>query len=51
MFMGQLRTRTYNLQAFGLEQELQPLIDHGLKLQRNGYRKPMKHVSSQFTMD
>lgn len=32
-------------QHFGLEQELQPLIDHGLKLQRGDYSKPIEHVN------
>ena len=31
---------------FGLERVLQPLIDHGLKLQQDNYSKPMEHVDS-----
>ncbi len=31
---------------FGLEQELQPLIDHGLKLQRDNYSKPVEYVNN-----
>ncbi len=32
-----------------LEQELQPLIDHGLKLQRDDYSRPMEHVNNDPT--
>lgn len=34
---------------FGLEQELQLLIDHGLKLQRDDCSKPIKHVNNHPT--
>lgn len=34
---------------FGLEQELQPLINHGLRLQRDDYSKPMEHVDNDPT--
>ena len=30
---------------FGLEQELQPLIDHALKLQCDNYSKPVEYVN------
>lgn len=30
----------------GLVQELQPLIDHGLELQRNDHSKPMEHAKN-----
>ncbi|KAI9703370.1 MAG: hypothetical protein M1836_007938 [Candelina mexicana] len=31
---------------FRLEQELQPLIDHGLKLQHGNYSKPMNYINN-----
>ena len=34
---------------FGLEQELHPLIDHGLKLQRDNYSKAMEHAKDNPT--